>query len=291
MCRRASRPDRSAVLRAAPAFLVAASLLARVPDARSLAALERRSGGRLGVFAVDTGTGRELAHRADARFPMCSTFKLLLVAQVLRQVDGGRESLDRILPYGTADLLEWAPATAAHVGEGGMAVAALCEAALTRSDNTAANLLLAAMGGPPAFTRFVRSLGDPVTRLDRNEPALNRPVPGRDLDTTSPRAMLGSLRKVVLGDVLSADSRARLEAWLLANTTGARRLKAGIPSAWRIGDKTGTSGEGGVGDIGILYPPGRAPILVAAYYHGPRAAPEACEAALAEVGRIVAAGL
>ena len=279
------------MLRAFLAFLASASLAAGAPDSRSLAALERRAGGRLGVFAVDTGSGRQLGHRADARFPMCSTFKLLLAAQLLRRVDEGRESLDRILPYGPADLLEYAPVAAAHVGQGGLAIGALCEAALTQSDNTAANLLLAALGGPPAFTRFARTLGDPVTRLDRNEPALNRPVPGRNLDTTSPRAMLGSVRKVVLGDGLSAPSRARLERWLLANTTGGRRLKAGIPATWSIGDKTGTSGEGAVNDLGILYPPGRPPILVTAFYHGPKATPAAREAVLAEVGRIVAAEL
>jgi len=267
------------------------SLAAMAQDPGRLAALERRAGGRLGVCALDTGTGRQLAHHADMRFPMCSSFKLLLAALALRRVDEGRATLDQVLPYGPSDLLEYAPITAAHVDARGMALGALCEAAVAHSDNTAANLLLAALGGPPAFTRFARSLGDPVTRLDRTEPALNRPVPGRNLDTTSPRAMLGSLRKVILGDGLSAASRARLEGWLLANVTGTHRLKAGLPPTWRIGDKTGTSGRGLVADIGILYPPERPSILVTAYYDGPRAAPAEREAVLAEVGRIVAAEL
>jgi beta-lactamase class A len=269
------------------ALLVLSGLLAR---AQSIAALERRCGGRLGVMAVDTGSGRALAHRADERFAMCSTFKLLLAAMVLDRVDAGKESLDRVLPYGPADLLEHAPVTRSRLGEGGMTMGALCEAALEHSDNTAANLLLAAMGGPEAFTRFARSLGDPVTRLDRCEPALNAPETGKDLDSTSPRAMLEDLRREVLGDGLSAPSRALLQGWLLACATGARSLKAGLPPGWRIGHKTGSGADGATNDIGVLYPPGRPPILVAAYLAS-GAPPEERDAVLAEVGRLVAAEL
>jgi beta-lactamase class A len=169
-----------------------------------------------------------------------------------------------------------------------MTVGALCEAALDHSDNTAANLLLAAMGGPEAFTRFARSLGDPVTRLDRCEPALNAPEPGKTLDSTSPRAMLESLRRELLGDGLSAPSRARLQGWLLASATGDQRLKAGLPPGWRIGHKTGSGADGAACDIGILYPPGRPPILVTAYLAS-GAPPAERDPVLAEVGRMVAA--
>lgn len=271
--------------------LVSTGVLARAQATPSLAAIEARAGGRLGVLALDTGTGRTLSHRADERFAMCSTFKLLLATQVLHAVDEGKESLDRIIPYGPADMLEYAPITAKHLGERGMTVRALCEAAVAYSDNTAANLLLASRGGPAGYTQYVRTLGDPVTRLDRNEPALNTPVAGQDLDTTSPRAMLASVREVVLGGALSSASRELLVRWLLGNTTGAHRLKAGIPETWRIGDKTGTGSQGATNDIGILYPPGRAPILVTAYYSGSKASQAEREAVLAEVGRRVASDL
>jgi beta-lactamase class A len=269
-------------------ILSMAGILARAQGARALRALERRAGGHLGVMAVDTGSGRTLSYRADERFAFCSTFKLLLVAECLKRVDDGVETLDRVLPYGPADLLDYAPVTREHLAEGGLTIGALCEAALTRSDNTAANLLLAALGGPEAFTRYARALGDEVTRLDRCEPALNSANPGEVLDTTSPRAMLATLRKELLGDALAPASRARLNTWLLGNTTGAHRLKAGLPATWRIGDKTGTGQHGATNDIGILYPPGRAPILVTAYFVGSRASLDRREAVLAGVGRVVA---
>ena len=252
-------------------------------------ALEQRAGGRLGVMVLDTATGRTLAHRSHERFLMCSTFKLLLAAQVLRRVDEGRETMERVLPYGPTDLLEYAPVTAKHLEEKGMTVGALCEAMVTVSDNTAANLLLKAVGGPAAYTRFARSLGDTVTRLDRYEPALNYAVKGQHLDTTTPAAMLATLRKVVLGDALSPASRSRLEGWLRANTTGEHRLKAGLPPGWAIGDKTGTGGNNTTNDLGVLFPPGRAPVLVVAYFTGSKGSPAERDAVLAEVGRLAAA--
>jgi beta-lactamase class A len=269
-------------------LLTLAGGLAQAGDSRALAALERLSGGRLGVMALDTGSGRTLAHRAGERFLLCSTFKLLLAAQVLKGVDEGRETLDRLLPYGPADLIANSPTTARRVAEGGMTMAALCEAAVTESDNTAANLLLARVGGPASLTRFLRALGDPVTRLDRNEPALNHPVPGRPYDTTTPEAMLGTLRTLLLGNVLSAASRDQLLRWLLATNTGGARLRAGLPAGWRLAHKTGTGVNGATNDIGLLYPPGRAPILVAAYYTGAKISQTRRDAVLAEVARLVA---
>jgi beta-lactamase class A len=256
---------------------------------RSLDEIERRIGGRLGVFALDTGSGRELSHRADERFAMCSTFKWVLAAEVLALVDGGELSLDERLSYGPEDLLEYAPATSQSVAQGFMTVDALAAAAVVVSDNTAANLLLAKLGGPSAFTRFVRSAGDSVTRLDRVEPALNENVPGDARDTTSPRAMVALMRRILCGpDALSAASRERLLGWLRGCETGANRLRAGFPPDWSVGNKTGSGAGNAVNDVAIVVPPGRAPLLVAVYTSGGSAELTALAAAHADVARLVA---
>ncbi|HWU75842.1 MAG TPA: class A beta-lactamase [Rhodanobacter sp.] len=257
------------------------------PEAR-LAALQRRHGGRLGVAMLDTGTGRRIAQRGDERFLLCSTFKVLAVAAVLARVDAGKERLDRRIVYGPDALLDYAPVTRQHVGAHGMTVAALCEAAITLSDNTAANLLLASLGGPAGVTRFVRGLGDPVTRLDRTEPALNEGSPGDMRDTTTPNAMLATLQRLLLGKVLADASRERLAGWLRACTTGTGRLRAGMPPHWQAGDKTGSGAHGESNDVAIFWPPQRKPILVTAYYAGSSADSKQRNAVLAEVGRIAA---
>jgi beta-lactamase class A len=253
----------------------------------SLPDIERTVGGRLGVFALDTGTGRELAHRADERFAMCSTFKWLLAAAVVARVDARELALDEPVPYGAADLLEYAPVTREQLAGGSMDVEALARAAVTVSDNTAANLLLARIGGPASVTAFARSLGDAVTRLDRIEPALNANEPGDPRDTTSPRAMVNLMRALLCGNALSAASRERLIGWLQACETGKDRLRAGFPPEWRAGDKTGSGMNGATNDVAIALPPGRAPILVAAYMSDGDARPEVRDAAHAAVGRFV----
>lgn len=176
-----------------------------------LMALEARSGRRLGVAALDTVTGRRVAHRAGERFAMCSTFKLALAGAVLASVDAGKESLDRRVAYTSADLLSYAPVTREHAKEGSLTVGALCASAVEVSDNTAANLLLRTLGGPAGFTRFLRALGDDVTRLDRDEPTLNTNEPGDVRDTTTPDAMLATMKALLLGDALSPASRQLLE--------------------------------------------------------------------------------
>ncbi len=253
------------------------------------AALERAHGGRLGLAALDTGSGKRIAHRADERFAMCSTFKLLASAAVLHRTDHGEEHLDRVISYSKANLVFYSPVTEKHVGEG-MTVAALCEAAVSLSDNTAIDLLLASMGGPPAVTRFARALGDPVTRLDRTETSLNDVAPGDHRDTTTPNATLGDMQKILLGDALSGASRDLLIQWLKNCQTGAHRLRAGLPADWAEGDKTGTwDGENNeANDIAILWPPARKPVLIAAYYSDSREKGAARDAVLAEAGRIVA---
>src|ERR1700722_15946149 len=237
-----------------------------------IAALEARAGGRLGVFVLDTASGLSIAHRSDERFPMCSTFKLLTAAAVLALVDAGSERLDRKIPYGTADLLEYAPVTKAHAGEGAMSLGDLCAAAIDWSDNTAANLLLQVIGGPPAFTRYVRALGDELTRLDRNEPTLNTAIAGDERDTTTPAAMVGDMRAVLSGD-----------------RVGDKRIRAGLPPSWRVGDKTGTGDNGTANVIAIIRPPDRAPLLAASYYTGSSGSADALNAVHKEVGGIVAA--
>ncbi len=196
---------------------------------------------------------------------MCSTFKFLAAAAVLHRVDGKEEQLGRMIPYTRADLLEYAPVTTEHVKEGGMTLGGLCAAALELSDNTAANLLLKTIGGPEGLTRYARSLGDQQTRLDRIEPDLNSAIPGDERDTTTPAAMLGNLRALLLTNALSPASRQQLGTWLEKNKTGAEMLRAGVPGDWRVGDKTGRGAHGATNDIAILRPPGKAPILVAVY--------------------------
>ena len=259
------------------------------PADERLAALETRAGGRLGVAVIELGSGLRLAHRADERFPMCSTFKLLASAAVLELVDEGKERLNRTISYGLTDLLEYAPVTKTHAGEGGMPLGDLCAAAIDWSDNTAANLILAVIGGPKGFTGFARSLGDDKTRLDRNEPTLNTAIPGDDRDTTTPFAMASDIEAVLLGNVLSAASRQQLEAWLVADKVGDKRLRAGLPPAWGIGDKTGSGDHGTANAIGIIRPPGRAPLLAAVYYTETDAPMDARNAVHKEVGEIIAA--
>ena len=255
------------------------------------ARLEASVGGRLGVAVLDTGSGRCLGHRLDERFPLCSTFKWLAAALVLQRVDAGVERLDRPVPIKAGDLLEHSPVTAAHVGRT-LTLAALCEATITLSDNAAANLILGTFGGPAALTAYTRSLGDPTTRLDRDEPTLNEARPGDERDTTTPTAMVATLRKVLLGDALSASSRERLTDWMLATKTSDDRLRAHLPEGWRLGDKTGAGGNGTLNDVGVVWATGREPVVVAVYLtEAANATPAARNAVIADAGRIIWAGM
>jgi beta-lactamase class A len=251
--------------------------------------LEKQHGGRLGVAAVDTATGHRMAHRADERFPLCSTFKALAAAAVLKTIDRGSERLDRWVTYSQSDLLEYAPVTRANVSKGGMTVGELCAAAVELSDNTAGNLLLAAIGGPAGLTSFTRTLGDAVTRLDRTEPTLNTAIPGDPRDTTSPAAMVADLNALLVGEALTKASRKTLLGWLNNCKTAAKRIPAGLPPGWKSGDKTGSGANGTANDVAVIQRPDKAPILVAAYYTGSSASPAQRDSVLAGVGRIVAA--
>ena len=258
--------------------------------AKQLAALEKREGGRLGVEAWDTGSGKRIHHRSDERFAMCSVFKFLAAGAILKRVDQGTERLDRRIEFGASDLLEYAPVAKEHVKDGSLTLGELCAAAIEWSDNTAANLMLKALGGPVAVTSFIRSTGDPITRLDNIEPALNVVHPGEVHDTTTASSMVGLLKSVVLGKVLSAESRSRLEGWMLDAKVGELRLQAGLPAGWRIAHKTGTSDDQ-TNDVGIIWPPNHAPTVVAAFYNRGGTPKKQREDVLREVGRIGSASV
>lgn len=249
-------------------------------------ALEQKNGGRLGVAALNTGNGERLGYKADQAFAMCSTFKLLLAADVLARVDAGSESLKRAVNYDARDILEYVPVTKKHLGDGKMTVAELSAAAIQYSDNTAANLLLKNVGGPEGVTQYLRSLGDKNTRLDRIEPNLNTNLPDDLRDSTTPSAMLSLMQKLLLKNILSEKSREQLNEWLMGNTTGDKRLRAGMKSGWKIGDKTGTCDNGAANDVAIVWPNDRKPFLITVYYSESRIPLEKKEAVIAEVGRI-----
>ena len=253
-----------------------------------LTALQARTGGKLGVFVQDTGTGDFIGFNAESRFALCSTFKLLLAAAVLQRVDAGNVTLDQTLTFGRRDLLAYAPVTSRRVAEGRMSVRDLLAASVELSDNTAANLLLGLVGGPSAATDFARGLGDFTTRLDRLEPDLNANLPGDLRDTTTPLAMNRTLQAVLLGDALTAGSQAHLTAWLVASPTGRRRIRSGLPDSWRIGDKTGSGENGAVNDVAVAWPTVGAPLVFAIYISGATAPLETVEAIHGAAARLAA---
>ena len=277
---------------AALLLLLAASTPAATNDfANRILSAEQRTGARIGVAAVDTASGKRLAYRSEERFPMCSTFKFLAAAAVLKRVDGGQQELDRFVSYDAKDILEYAPVTKAHLKDGGMTLGALCAAAIEQSDNTAGNLLLDTIGGPTGLTNFARSIGDETTRLDRKEPELNSASPGDERDTTTPAAMCADMQRLLLGKLLSESSRQQLEDWLRQNETGSQMIRAGVPKTWTVGDKTGRCGNGATNDVAIIRPPAGAPILVAIYSMGSASSAEDRTAIVAEAARAVVESL
>ena len=255
-----------------------------------LAEIDKKSGGRLGCALLNTSTGVIIGQRLNERFPMDSTFKASAAAFVLQRADRGLEKLDRPVAIPARITLGNSPITKPHAG-GHLPMSELCMGAVTQSDNTAANLLLASFGGPKALTAFWRSIGDNVTRLDRPEPTLNEGTPGDPRDTAAPSATVETFRKFVLGDVLSPASREMFVKWLIDNKTGDARLRAGLPHEFKIGDKTGTGGHETSDDIAVIWPPNRKPWIVAAYLTEGSKSGDARDAILAEVGRAVAAEL
>ncbi|NGN69497.1 class A beta-lactamase [Streptomyces sp. A7024] len=252
------RDDRPA---SSPSTSASASATERGRATREFKELERGYDARLGVYAVDTGTGREVAYRDGERFAYASTFKALAAGAVLKKRQLG--GLDKKITYERDDLIANSPVTEKHVADG-MTLGALCDAAVRYSDNTAANLLFDELGGPAGLQKVLRAAGDDVTRMERNEPALSDWQPGQVRDTSTPRQLAQDLRAFTLGDELHKPERAQLTDWLKRNTTGAELIRAGVPKQWKVGDKTGTASTyGGRNDIAIIWRPNAAPLILA----------------------------
>ncbi|WP_296615585.1 class A beta-lactamase [Sphingomonas sp.] len=259
------RPTRRAVLAAAAGLAVA-----NAPAADTeLQSLERREALQIGVFAQRLGGRTIWSHRADQRFLMCSTFKIFLVAAVLREADRVPGLLARDVPLVPAKLLANSPVTGRQPLPASLSVEQLCAAAIEYSDNSAANCLLDIVGGPPSVTRMFRLLGDPVSRLDRIEPDLNTGAVGDTRDTTTPRAIAGALSRLIEGSVLGEAARRRLLGWMANEHNGVRRIRAGMPAGWQVADKPGTNNSGSVNDIAILQSPSGQRFLLAIYVRSP----------------------
>lgn len=297
------RQDRRTLLLGLGGLVLATPTLAADDSGRtladSLAALEKTSGGKLGVAVMDCRDGIVTGHRTGERFTMCSTFKLSLAAAILARMDAGEIAPDAVLPISRSDPIGHSPVLRAALerGETRMTVLALAEAAQTQSDNGAANILLRKIGGPAALTAFWRALGDDVSRLDRFEPELNTGHDGDPRDTTTPAAMAGAMRTILTRPALHAASREKLIGWMVGTQTGLKRLRNGLPTGWRVGDKTGTMNGAAyadkINDIAIAWRPGRAePFIVTAFFEAPGKGHDPVrpedEAVLAEVGRIAA---
>ena len=255
----------------------------------AFAALEKKSGGRLGVAVLNTATNQTAQYKADERFPFCSSFKFLLVAAVLHRIDTQKDDPRRQVDI-PKQILGSSPITQSHAGTS-MTIGALINSILVRSDNTAANVLLDTVGGPAALTAYVRTLGDQVFRLDRTETALNESKPGDPRDTTSPAAMLADLKTLLLGNALTPDSRNTLTQGMQDCVTGLARIRAGIPKTWRVADRNGANGENTTANIAAIWPTNKPPVLIAAYVTECPGPEEKRNAIFVEIGRLVAASV
>ncbi|WP_310385238.1 class A beta-lactamase [Roseateles sp.] len=264
---------------------------AQVDLQQRCAALQDRFDGRLGVFALHTGSRQQFGFQAEQRFAMCSTFKLLLAGAVLAKVDSGRLELNQRVRFGPRDLVPYAPVTGELLKGGtvsaSLSVAELCAAMVEVSDNPAANLLLPLVGGPAGLTRTLRELGDQVTRLDRIEPALNSNLPDDPRDTTTPASFGDLMERLLCSDYLSGELRQQLLVWMNASETGLQRLRAGAPQDWPAGDKSGTGANGAVNDVAIFFPPKQAPILMVVFMTGSSQPLAALNAVHAELATLV----
>lgn len=272
-------------------LILVAALLAAIPATAQtgdgLREIERRSGGRLGVSLIEAGEERDwFAQRGDERFAMCSTFKLPLAAMLL----GSGVSQRTPLPFTRAELLPNSPRSAELLGSrdrGEWRAGFASQAIVEQSDNTAANLLLRRLGGPAAFTAWARRMGDPVTRLDRYEPALNENARGDERDTTSPAAMARLTARIIFGDMLHVAHRRNLRRWTFNSETGVRRIRAGLPQRWLTGDKTGTCGTA-YADVAWFTTPSGRNFVLAIYLDRPTVRGEQAKALIADAARQVA---
>jgi beta-lactamase class A len=265
---------------AAPRYLVPQSALAEVRNPKEI---EEETGGRLGVALVDRQGALILGFNRDERFAMCSTFKAPLAAAVLTGAEGGKFGLEGQIPFGSDDILDYAPVVKKNKKRGRMSMRELAQAAVEVSDNSAANLLLPMLGGPEGLTAFIRAHGDSVTRLDRNEPTLNENAQGDPRDTTTPAAMAGLMGRLFFRD-MSAQSADTLRAWFNASSTGDKRIKAGLPEGWTSGSKTGTCGNA-YNDVALVKSPAGDEYILAIYLDRPTVDAKKAEAAIAETAR------
>ena len=249
--------------------------------------IEEHLDARVGLFVQDKETGLSWQYKADERFPMSSTFKTLACASLLSQVDDNQERLERVITFGEEDLVTYSPITETRTGDEGMSLAELCHAAMSMSDNSAANFILEAIGGPEGLTQFLRSIGDDVTRLDRWETELNEGIPGDERDTTTPRAMAATLERLVFGDELSSESRQQLQVWLEENAVADDLFRAVIPEDWKIGDRTGAGGYGSRSITAVIWPLDRSPVIATVYITETEASLDERNAAIAEIGSAI----
>jgi beta-lactamase class A len=268
---------RASLLPPAPRYLVPQSAMAEIRNPKEI---EEETGGRLGVALVDDKGALLLGFNRDDRFAMCSTFKAPLAAAVLMGADSGKFGLEGQVSFTNADILDYAPVVKKNKKRGRMSIEELAEAAVEVSDNSAANLLLPMLGGPPGLTAFFRAYNDSVTRLDRTEPTLNENAQGDDRDTTSPAAM-ATLMSRLLFTYMKPDSAAKLTAWLNASTTGDHRIKAGLPEGWTSGGKTGSCGTA-YNDVALVKSPTGERYILAVYLDRPTVDAKKAEAAIAE---------
>ncbi len=283
------------------ASLIASSRAAALPSMRDpagrLRATESAVDGRFGAFVLDTGSGRSFGWRADERFCHCSTFKLSLAAFALQESDAGHLDLSEQLSFSRSDIVAYSPVVENNLARGRLPILALAEAIQVTSDNAAANILMRRLGCPRALTGFWRGIGDTRSRLDGYEPDINVIPPGGEENSTTPRAMAETVRRIVLGDVLSRSSRARLRGWMAATRSGLHRIRAGVPAGWQCLDKTGTGMRPLIGnktnDLAVLFPPdGGSPLIVVGYFENPSYSEDVRaedEAALATLGEVAVA--
>ncbi|WP_201591828.1 class A beta-lactamase [Psychrobacter fozii] len=258
------------------------SLVAAVKSA------ENELGARIGLAVHDLETEQRWEYRSDERFPLSSTFKTLACANVLHNVDIGQEKIDRVVRFSKSNLVTYSPVTEKHVGKKGMSLGELCQATLSTSDNSAANFILQAIGGPKSLTQFLRASGDNTTRLDRWETELNEAIPKDKRDTTTPMAMITTLEKLVVGETLSTESRQQLQSWLKGNEVGDALFRKGVPSDWIVADRTGAGGYGSRAITAVMWPPGRKPIIAALYITETDASFEDRDAVIAKIGTEIA---
>lgn len=251
--------------------------------------LERDLGARIGVSIRNSADEQAWSHRGEERFALASTFKTFACAALLARVDAGHEQLSRRVSFLSSDLVTYSPVTEKHAGGEGLTLGELCAATLRTSDNTAANLVLDAIGGPAGLTGYMRAIGDRHTRLDRRETALNEATPGDTRDTTIPNAATASLKSLVFGDALSMLSREQLTRWMADNAVAGPLLRSSLPAGWRIADRSGAGGHGARAIIAVLWPEQGTPLIVAIYIAETTASMDQRNRAIATIGAAIVA--